>query len=167
MPSSEAQTTKEQLLKQLVDAMEEINSSGPYHISQDWFTLHLRMPHLRVLFLLLREGTLRMSDLASMLDVSVSGATGLVDRLVELGLVDRSPDPEDRRSVLCFATEGGRDLGYRLLAERRSRWEERLAPLSPGDMKKVMKALKLVLDAIHQAAPESEAVHVGTGTLNR
>jgi DNA-binding MarR family transcriptional regulator len=143
-------------MHQVVDILQDINSSGPYTISQEWFTLRLRMPHVRVLFLLLREGTLRMSDLASTLDVSVSGATGLVDRLIDQGLVDRSPDPEDRRSVLCFPTEKGQELGYKLLAERRSRWEERLAPLSQAELKKVCKAMELVRSAARRAVHETE-----------
>ena len=158
MTPAEIQPSREYLLDRVVDILEELNSSGPHAISQDWFTLRLRMPHLRVLFLLLRESTLRMSDLASTLDVSVSGATALVDRLVEQELVERSPDPEDRRSVLCLPTEKGRGLGYRLLAARRSRWGERLAPLSQAELKKVCRALELVLDAIRRAMPEAESV---------
>jgi DNA-binding MarR family transcriptional regulator len=142
----------------LVDILEEVNSSGPYTVSQEWFTLDLRMPHVRALFLLLREGTLRMSDLSCTLGVSMSGVTGLVDRLVEKGLVHRWPDPEDRRSVLCAVTDEGRDLGSRLLAIRRSRWEERLAPLSHAELRKVSRAMELVLGAIRRGTPETESV---------
>ena len=67
-------------------------------------------------------------------------------------MVDRWTDPEDRRSVLCGLTEEGKELGQRLLAERRSRWEERLAPLSLADLKRVCEAMELVRDAAQQAA---------------
>ena len=57
-----------------------------------------------------------MNELASALDVSMSRATGLIDRLVDKDLVSRWPDPEDRRSVLCTLTEQGMELGHGLLA---------------------------------------------------
>ena len=159
--------SRDALLQKVVDIVEEINSSGPYTVSQEWFTLHLRMPHIRVLFLLLREGTLRMSDLASTLDVSMSGATGLADRLVNQELVDRWPDPEDRRSVLCALTEQGRELGRRLLAERRSRWEERLAPMSRSNLKKVCNAMELVLEATRLAPVEPQPTMSPTQEMDK
>ena len=160
MTSADAQPSREYLLTRVVDILEEVTRSGPHTVSPEWFTLDLTMPQVRVVFLLLQEGSLRMSDLASTLDVSVSRATGLVDRLVEKDMVSRWQDPEDRRSVLCALTEQGRELGQRLLAARRSRWEERLAPLSQGDLKKVCKAMELVLDASRRAMPETESVPV-------
>ncbi|MBI2856354.1 MAG: MarR family transcriptional regulator [Chloroflexi bacterium] len=167
MTPGDEHSSRETLLKKVVDILEEINSSGPYTVSQEWFTLHLRMPHVRVLFLLMREGTLRMSDLASTIDVSMSGATGLVDRLVEQGLVDRWPDPGDRRSVLCSLTEQGKELAHRLLAERRSRWEERLAPMSQANLRKVCHAMELVLEATRSATGESQAVEAATQERDR
>ena len=97
-----------------------------------------------------------MSELASALDVSMSRATGLVDRLVEKELVSRWPDQEDRRSVLCALTEQGMELGHGLLAARRSRWEERLAPLSQAELKKVSKAMELVRSAARRAVHETD-----------
>ena len=67
MPGN-ADLSQEALLSRLVDIMEEVDSSGPYTVSQEWFTLDLRMPHVRALFLLLHEGTLRMSDLSAKVD---------------------------------------------------------------------------------------------------
>lgn len=147
--------SKEKLLAQAADGLEEVTRADPQTVSPEWFTLDLTMPQVRAVFLLLRQSPQRMSSLASTLGVSMSGATGLVDRLVEKQMVVRWTDPEDRRSVLCALTELGKGLGMRLLAERRSRWEERLAPLSLPELKKVCKALELVRDATRKsgAAP--------------
>jgi DNA-binding MarR family transcriptional regulator len=160
MTPADTQRSREYLLNRVVDILEEVTRSGSHTVSPEWFTLDMTMPQVRVVFLLLQEGSLRMSDLASTLDVSMSRATGLVDRLVEKDMVNRWQDPEDRRSVLCALTDQGMELGQRLLAARRSRWEERLAPLSQGDLKKVCKAMELVLDASRRAMPEAESVSV-------
>ncbi|HYH04891.1 MAG TPA: MarR family transcriptional regulator [Bacillota bacterium] len=46
-------------------------------------------------------------SLAKELDLENSSMTGLVDRLVKQGLVERHPDPNDRRGVLIFLTPRG------------------------------------------------------------
>ncbi len=160
MTHSEHQETKQQLLVQAADTLAEIARSGPYAVSPEWFTLDLTMPQVRAVFLLVQESPQRMSKLASILAISFSRATSLVDQLVEKGLVTRWTDPEDRRSVLCALTEHGVGLGHRLLVERRSRWEERLAPLSVSELQKVCHAMKLVRNAVHRAPPEGEATPI-------
>ena len=77
---------------------------------------------------------------------------------MEKGLVSRWPDQEDRRSVLCALTERGIELGHGLLAARRSRWEERLAPLSQAELMKICKAMELVRSAARRAVHEAEPV---------
>jgi DNA-binding MarR family transcriptional regulator len=49
-------------------------------------------------------------DLAARLDVSKPAITRSLDRLEELGLARRGPDPRDRRSVLVLRTRKGQDL---------------------------------------------------------
>ena len=158
MISGDKQGSKEQLLARVSSILEEIARSGPYAVSPEWFTLDLTMPQVRAVFLLLQGNPQRMTNLASTLAISFSRATGLVDQLVEKELVTRWTDPEDRRSVLCVLTEQGKELGHRLLMERRSRWEERLAPLSVADLTKVCKAMEMIRDATLRAPPAAEPV---------
>ena len=49
-----------------------------------------------------------MSRLAEMLDVSLSNATGLIDRMEERGFVERIRVPDDRRVVLVQRDRGRR-----------------------------------------------------------
>ena len=49
-----------------------------------------------------------MSRLAESLDVSLPNVTGLVDRMVEHGLVERVRDDDDRRVVTVAPTAAGR-----------------------------------------------------------
>lgn len=154
----EGYSSREHLLDRVAYILEELQRSGPHTVSPEWFTLDLNMPQIRVVFLLLQEETLRMSELASALDVSMSRATGLVDRLVEKELVKRWQDLEDRRSVLCALTGRGLELTRLLLAARRSRWEERLAPLSENELVQVSGAMELILEAVHRVVSEPETV---------
>jgi DNA-binding MarR family transcriptional regulator len=63
---------------------------------------------VHILSMLDRHGDMPMSRLAEMLDVSLSNASGLIDRLEERGLVERARVSDDRRVVLVRATERGR-----------------------------------------------------------
>jgi DNA-binding MarR family transcriptional regulator len=66
------------------------------------------MSNLHVMSMLERHGAMTMSRIADALDVSFSNATGLVDRMVERGLVERLRHDEDRRVVHVGLTEAGR-----------------------------------------------------------
>jgi DNA-binding MarR family transcriptional regulator len=72
-----------------------------------------------------RHGPLRLTDLAEAAAVTQPSMTGLVNRLVAQGLVERTPDDRDRRSVNVAVTDAGRAL----LAQRRQRRAETLASL--------------------------------------
>jgi DNA-binding MarR family transcriptional regulator len=74
--------------------------------------LGISMAQLHILYTLQRKGQMTMSHLAEVLNVSLSNATGLIDRIEERGFVERTRVPEDRRIVLIRVTpEGERMLG--------------------------------------------------------
>ncbi|GAA3797752.1 MarR family transcriptional regulator [Streptomyces phyllanthi] len=67
----------------------------------------------RLLSLLSLE-PLPMRRLAQKLKCEPSNVTGIVDRLEARGLVERRPDPSDRRVKLAAATQEGRQLARSL-----------------------------------------------------
>ncbi|MGH3004230.1 MAG: MarR family winged helix-turn-helix transcriptional regulator [Gaiellaceae bacterium] len=54
------------------------------------------------------SGPLRLSDLAARMGTSAPTASRAVDVLVEMGHVERLPDPDDRRALQIELTEAGR-----------------------------------------------------------
>jgi DNA-binding MarR family transcriptional regulator len=70
----------------------------------------LSMAQLNILYTLTRCGEMPMSRLAEMLNVSLSSATGLIDRIEERGLIERTRVPEDRRIVMIRVTAAGEGL---------------------------------------------------------
>jgi DNA-binding MarR family transcriptional regulator len=70
----------------------------------------LSMAQLHILYMLQRHGRMPMSRLAEVLNVSLSNATGLIDRIEERGYVERTRVPEDRRIVLIRVTEAGEQM---------------------------------------------------------
>ena len=68
------------------------------------------MAQVHIMYTVQRHGEMTMSQLADMLSVSDSNATGLVDRMEERGFVVRDRVPEDRRVVVVKVTEAGERL---------------------------------------------------------
>jgi DNA-binding MarR family transcriptional regulator len=66
--------------------------------------------HLWVLMKLRMHGELSMTGMAELLGIGLPNVTGLVDRMEERGLVERSRDPDDRRVVHVRLTESGRRI---------------------------------------------------------
>jgi MarR family transcriptional regulator, organic hydroperoxide resistance regulator len=60
-----------------------------------------------VLSNLVNEPGMSQQALADRLDVTKGNTSGLIERMEEAGLVERRPDPEDRRSYQLYATEAG------------------------------------------------------------
>lgn len=89
-----------------------------------------------VLFALRRSGApfrLSPSQLAAALLVSSGTMTNRLDRLQERGLVERTPDPDDRRALQIGLTDAGRELADAAVAAHVATEQDVLAPLGPRE----------------------------------
>jgi DNA-binding MarR family transcriptional regulator len=106
-----------------------------HHLQERWADQHgLSEGRLAVMFRLLRCGETPLGNLAEDLDTSPRNVTGLVDHLERDGLVERVPDPEDRRSVHARLTEAGRMRIDGIWKEGLEHHVEMLAGMSKEDM---------------------------------
>ena len=82
-----------------------------------------------------------LGELSQRMMVSNGNITGLVERLVEQGLVRRKPSPTDRRvQVVSLTAEGRRS--FRTMARANGDWiGEIFADLSAADIETLMKLL--------------------------
>ena len=78
------------------------------------------LPQLRVLVMVFDRAALSTGALANALGVHPSSASRLIERLVVAGLIDRSDNPADRRTVLLTLTPTGRALVERVMDHRRA-----------------------------------------------
>ena len=104
---------------------------------------HLTGAQARMLSLLALEPT-PMRKVAEKLKCEPSNVTGIVDRLESRGLVERRPDPADRRVKIAAATGEGRALAARLRAGRGFA-REPLAELTPAERTVLRDLLKRML----------------------
>jgi DNA-binding MarR family transcriptional regulator len=85
-----------------------------------------------------------MRRLAQKLKCEPSNVTGIVDRLEARGLVERRPDPSDRRVKLAAATEEGRRVA-RSLRDALNFAREPLAGLSTEERLSLRDLLQRML----------------------
>jgi DNA-binding MarR family transcriptional regulator len=84
---------------------------------------------------------MKLGELSQRLMVSNGNITGLVDRLVAQGLLDRQPAPNDRRTQLVKLTAEGR-RSFRTMANAHESWiAEILGELSASDQETLMRLL--------------------------
>jgi len=94
-----------------VEALSAVRLAGrSISLLQDrWAESHgLSEGRMAVMFRLYRGGDCALGDLAGSLDTTPRNMTGLVDHLERDGLVERVPDPGDRRSVRARLTDTGK-----------------------------------------------------------
>jgi DNA-binding MarR family transcriptional regulator len=84
---------------------------------------------------------MKLGELSQRLMVSNGNITGLVDRLVSQGLLDRQPAPNDRRAQLVKLTADGR-RSFRAMAASHEAWiAEILGDLTGGERETLMRLL--------------------------
>jgi DNA-binding MarR family transcriptional regulator len=88
-----------------------------------------------------RNGPLRISELAATEGLNPTMLSRMVGDLVDLGLLERTSDPADRRAAWVGATNDGRALARRLRRERTEAVESALAALPATDRRRVEAAL--------------------------
>lgn len=112
--------------------------------------IELTMSQAKALYLVVAAGHLRMSELAAGLGVTSSTATGQVDRLVDLGLLERHEEPADRRQVVITPTPTAEELLERFRELNSRRMREMLVRIDAADLPTVERAIRLLGDAAAQ-----------------
>lgn len=82
-----------------------------------------------VLWKVQKRGSLRVTELAGHTGIPPSTFTGVLDRLVARGLLERVPDPGDRRGILVRGTPALAEL------------MDRLAAALEGELRRIFNAL--------------------------
>jgi DNA-binding MarR family transcriptional regulator len=96
----------------------------------------------RALRVLNHHGALRLSDLSGRLHIAPRSATEVVDALESRGLVERRPDPSDRRATLVELTAHGTGVLHAIRAARGTEAERVFDRLTPADRDHLSRILR-------------------------
>lgn len=83
--------------------------------------------------------------------VSSGGMTKRLDRLAEAGLIERHPDPDDRRGVRIRLTRAGLQAVNRAIEAHVEREHELLAALTSREREQLDRLLRKLLDGLARA----------------
>lgn len=147
---------RRRLIDELLDEFAAWSPSERIRAFQRWLRGSLSLIQLNVLTILEVEDGLPTGRLAEAIGVSVASATGIVDRMVDRGLVERRPGTADRRVVEVHLTPAGSAIFTGLLAERRAHLEGLLDRLSARELRSLLVGTR----ALHRARRE----HAAAGT---
>ena len=105
----------------------------------------------RVLGVLMKAGTLPMSEIGRRLYISKPYMTALIDTLIGDGLVERRPDLADRRVINISITEQGKKHLKQSITLYKNDLKDLLATLDEHDLEKLcssLESLKAILGKI-------------------
>ena len=131
--------TPTNLVDQILDQLEPLVVRQRRAIAREGCLRAISSTQLHVLFVLLNDGPTTMSHLADVLDASLPNVTGIVDRMVEHGLVERSRHEDDRRVVTVGATAVGRHTVEEIDLVRRRQLGTVLALLTPEQQRRALE----------------------------
>jgi MarR family transcriptional regulator for hemolysin len=104
-----------------------------------------------VLMRLDRSEGLKQSELAEVLDLQPISLTRLLDRLADNGLIERRPDPNDRRANRLYLTPAARPLLEQLVELGRDLMHDVLAGLDAKAHERLLSHLQLMKDNLRTA----------------
>ncbi len=116
-------------------------------IPREVLELDITAPQIKIMLMLYMNNIpMRMSAIAADLGVTLATATGLIERLVERGMVTRDSLPDDRRVVLCLLSREGAGTVSRIWQSARLRMGNILREMQEDKLEALTDVLGHMLD---------------------
>ena len=120
----------------------------------------LSMTQFSTMFRLFHKGSCGVSDVGESLGVTNAAASQMVEKLVQLGHLQRAENPEDRRNKLLTLTPEGEELIQESFEVRR-RWMDGLTKfLTDEEQEQILRSLILLTQAIRRFETESQSQEI-------
>jgi DNA-binding MarR family transcriptional regulator len=131
--SSQSVTLSEPLSDELFFVMARASAIGSSHANRALATLKLKVREYSALVIACSDEAPTQRELSRQLALDPSQIVAIVDSLEKRGLVERQPDPRDRRSKIVVATEAGRELSAKARTLSAESDQESLSMLTPDE----------------------------------
>lgn len=152
------------LEREIAFTLKDVSRMLGTYADQQGHVLGISRAQWTVLVRLQRHEGLKQSELADVLDLQPISLTRLLDRLAENGLIERRPDPNDRRANRLYLTPAARPLLERLGQLSKGLMETVLAGLDRKSREQLLHNLSIVKDnlraAINRNATAQQAANV-------
>ena len=138
--------SRDQMIDNALQAQKQIVQAMHAAAEPTWLQLDLTMAQLKGLFAL-ADSPMTIGQLADVLGSGKPAASILVERLVQLGLVERAEDALDRRRTIARVTARGEELVARLRQGGRERLRTWLSRLGDDDLAALVQGLRALAAA--------------------
>jgi len=138
---------RENLTRRTIELHRRLNRAIRERTLDSWVKLDLTIPQLKSLFYVSGHGKVNPSALAAGIHVTPANVTGIVERLVEQGLLTRSADVDDRRVSWLTVTDKGKTLINDLREGRAQEMRRILDKLTEQELAAVAHGFQLVAGA--------------------
>ncbi|MDP2928324.1 MAG: MarR family transcriptional regulator [Candidatus Omnitrophota bacterium] len=128
--------------------MPEIMKGFARRQNNDIYKGKITLPQLLILELLSRQGASKMTDLAKFMEVTTAASTGIVQRLVLLGYVQREYDEGDRRIIRIKLSTKGTELLKKINQQRTQSVTKIFGQVSENDRGEYLRILMQVKDIL-------------------
>jgi len=109
-----------------------------------------------------RAEGLNQSELAETLDLQPITLTRLLDKLCDSGLIERRPDPSDRRAKRLFLMPAARPLLERLSVLGEETMAEALAGVGSESVQRMVSELAVVKENLRRLIAQRDSAHAAT-----
>ncbi len=116
--------------------------------NNDVYKGKITLPQLLILERLSQQGASKMTDLARYMQVTTAASTGIVQRLVLLGYVQREYDSTDRRLVRIKLSSKGAELLKKISQQRTQSVTKIFGQISQDDRGEYLRILMQVKEIL-------------------
>ncbi|UNS95310.1 MarR family transcriptional regulator [Streptomyces tubbatahanensis] len=146
VPDDGARRTPDRLRRRASRLLSQLTMRSDRLINEGLARVDARKWHYAVLASLQEHGPGSQAELSRRSGIYRSDMVGVLNELAERDLVERGPDPEDRRrNVITISARGRRRL-HRLDKVLDALHDELLAPLSPAERDQFVQLTTRLLD---------------------
>lgn len=146
MPDDGAPKTPDRLRRRASRLLSQLTARSDRLINEGLAQVDARKWHYAVLASLQEYGPGSQATLSRRTGIYRSDMVGVLNELAERGLVERVPDPDDRRRNIITISARGRRRLPRLDKVLDDLHDELLAPLSPAERGQLVQLLTRLLD---------------------
>jgi DNA-binding MarR family transcriptional regulator len=114
------------------------------------------LTQIAVLFLIHHKGTSSVSDIGDELEITNPAASQMLERLVQLQLIQRVENPHDRRFKQIALTDKGHQVLQESINARQSWFGDLARALSNSEKGQIVTALNIMIDTTNRLNPNPD-----------
>ncbi|MGQ9928413.1 MAG: MarR family winged helix-turn-helix transcriptional regulator [Chloroflexaceae bacterium] len=136
--------------------LRQVNSMMDIYNRYDLRSEDLTVPQFMILNYATPEGV-PLSEISARMLCDNSNLTGIVDRLISKGYVQRRNDPQDRRVSLICITPKGTDKLRRIKPRHHARVSRRMRTLSETQVQELRDLLQQLFQGLRERTPDDDS----------